>query len=263
MDVITAKNLSKKFNLEFDKQPSVLARILGVFSGRRRKREFLVIDDLSMRVRKGDFVGIIGRNASGKSTLLRTLAGIYPFDSGSLEIKGKVATVLELDLGLNPRLTLKENVYFSCSLLGMSKKEIDRKLDSILNFSELGDYLNVKLYKFSSGMEARLAFAIAIHQDFDILLIDEVISAGDAAFVEKCKEKILEFKRQGKTILFVTHRPDLSLCDRIIWIDRGKVIREGRRNVLNKYLRTCRKDKDLRSDHTFHSTGKGNIIPRI
>ena len=245
MDAIRATNISKTFRLEFEKQPSVLSRVLGIFSRKRSKREFRVIDNLSLRVKKGEFVGIVGRNAAGKSTLLRILAGIYPFDSGSLGIDGKVATMLELDLGLNKRLTLKENVYFSCSLLGMSKREIDRKLDSILEFSGLEDYLNVKLYKFSTGMETRLAFAIAIHQEFDILLIDEVIAAGDALFMRKCADKIREFKKQGKTILFVTHHNYPGFCDRIIWIDKGRIIKDGNREIFNEYIRkAARKGAD-------------------
>jgi ABC-type polysaccharide/polyol phosphate transport system ATPase subunit len=143
---------------------------------------------------------------------------------------------------LDKRLTLRDNVYFSCSLLGMSRREISRKFGSIVDFAELGGFEDVKLFKFSDGMIARLAFSIAIHQDFDILLVDETIAVGDASFVQKCENKIFEFKRAEKTIIYVSQSLDIGLCDRIVWMDKGRMMAIGGKEVIKKYWRDSIKD---------------------
>ncbi len=244
MNQIKIENLSKKFQLGSKKPPPFLNRVLEGFS-RKKQNKILALDNISLEVKKGEFLGIIGKNGAGKTTLLRILAGIYPYDSGKIETKGNLATVLGLDMGLKDRLTLRENVDLSCTLLGMDREKISNNLDSIIEFSELDGYQDTKLYKFSTGMRSRLAFSIAIQQDFDVLLVDESIAPGDSSFREKCYDRLQQFKRQSKTILFGSQYLDLlrpNLWDRIIWIDKGKIIRQGEEEVLKEYLQKCKKE---------------------
>jgi len=222
MITIEIKDLSKKFKI--------------------KQRLIYPVKNFSLDVRKGEILGIVGKNGAGKSTLLRILAGIYKPDGGRVTIRGRVATILGLNFGLDKRLTLRDNVYFSCSLLGMSKREINSKFGRIVEFAELKGFEDVKLYKFSDGMIARLAFSIAIHKDFDILLIDETISVGDVSFMQKCENKIFEFKKAEKTIVYVSHSLDIGLCDRIVWMDKGRIMAIGGREIIKKYWRDSVKD---------------------
>ncbi|NIA03979.1 MAG: ATP-binding cassette domain-containing protein, partial [Nitrospiraceae bacterium] len=183
----------------------------------------------NLRVKKGEVVGIIGRNTSGKSTLMKIIAGIIKPDTGRVIVKGRVLPIIELGVGFNPELTGRENIYLYGSLLGIPKKRLIEQLDNIIEFSELGRFINTKLKYYSSGMITRLAFSIAIAHEPDIILLDEILAVGDAPFQQKCIKKILDFKKAGKTILFVSHNADQIklLCDRVILLQKGKITFDG------------------------------------
>lgn len=211
---------------------SFLFNLRSAFSGFRRK--FVVLQDISFEVYRGEAVGIIGRNGAGKSTLLGLIAGVIKPDRGIVEVRGRVAPLLELGAGFHPELTGKENIILNGILLGMTKKEVLRKLDQIIEFSELGDFINQPLRTFSSGMIARLGFSVVIHLDADILLVDEVLAVGDTSFQKKCWQKINEFLERGVTILFVSHSLDQveRFCNRAIWIDNHKIRAIGEPKVV-------------------------------
>ena len=194
-----------------------------------KKNKILALENISFTVRDKEVVGIIGKNGAGKSTTLGLIAGVLAPTQGSVKVNGKIAPLLELGAGFHPDLTGKENIILNGILLGMTKKEIMDKLDSIIEFSELGEFINEPIRIYSSGMLSRLGFSVAVHVDPDILLIDEVLSVGDFKFQEKSKNKIYEFKQKGKTIIFVSH--DIGtikdLCTKVIVINNHKLIYEG------------------------------------
>ncbi len=188
-----------------------------------------VLSDFNLRVYKNDFVGIMGRNGVGKSTLLKLISQIYTPTSGSAKSYGSIVPLLELGAGFAPELNGYENIYLNSSILGFEKKEIDLLFDSIVNFSELGDHLERPVRNFSSGMLVRLGFSIAAHLNADILLFDEILAVGDAGFQKKCVDKIMDLHKKGKTIILVTHSPEQveSYCNRCVIIDAGKIIFDG------------------------------------
>nr|WP_295769403.1 ABC transporter ATP-binding protein [Rhodoferax sp.] len=202
-----------------------LSRIVGMAS-RNYFREFWALRDVSFDVKKGECFGILGRNGAGKSTLLQLLCGTLTPTQGHIEMHGRVAALLELGAGFNPEFTGVENVYLNASVLGLSTSEIDTKFDSIVAFADIGDFMDQPVKTYSSGMFVRLAFAIAIHVEPDILIIDEALSVGDIAFQNKCLLKIRELRDKGATLLFVTH--DLStlqlICDRVAWLRGGQLV---------------------------------------
>jgi ABC-type polysaccharide/polyol phosphate transport system ATPase subunit len=232
---IRVQNLSKCYQI-YDTprdrlKQFVLPRLRGI-AGKVRKqyfREFWALKDILFEVKKGETLGIIGRNGAGKSTLLQILCGTLTPSSGSVEINGRVAALLELGAGFNPEFTGRENVYMNASVLGLFKEEIDTHFDSIIAFADIGDFINQPVKTYSSGMFVRLAFAIAIHVEPNILIIDEALSVGDIAFQNKCVLKIRELRDKGTTLLFVTH--DLStlqlICDRVMWLHHGEIVMIG------------------------------------
>ena len=238
MDAIVVKNLSKKFKISYRKKQTVLARLLNSISGKIPKKEIWALRDMSFNVKKGEFIGIIGGNGSGKSTLLRVLSRIYKPYLGFFNVLGKTANMIDLNRVLNNRLTLRDNIYYICSLLDIGKKEIKQKFNSIVKFAELEEYTDTKLYQLSKGMRARLAVSIILVKNFDILIIDEIFSGEDEHFKSKILKKILEFKKQGKTILLVSH--DLNLiekfCDRLIWMNEGEIKKIGNpKEIVKEY----------------------------
>lgn len=202
-----------------------------------RKDEFWALDDVSFEVKKGETLGIIGPNGSGKTTLLKLLNGIFWPDKGKITIKGKVRALIELGAGFHPLLTGRENIYINAAILGMTKKEIDKKFDEIVEFADIGDFIDTPVKYYSSGMFVRLGFAIAIHSDPDILLIDEILAVGDYSFQTKCVKKIIELKK-NTTIIIISHNLDLiyNISDNSILINKGKIIFYGYPNeVIKKY----------------------------
>ena len=223
--MIKADKLSKTFRIPHEKRDSLKKSFVNLLK-KKTYTENCVLRDISFEVYSGEFYGIIGRNGSGKSTLLKILAGIYTYDSGELEINGSVSPFLELGVGFNPDLTGRENVYLNGAILGLSQKEIDSKYDEIVEFSELSEFMDQRLRNYSSGMQVRLAFAVAIHAHAPIILLDEVLAVGDLAFQEKCSKIFIDMKKEGKTIVFVSH--DMysmeRFCDRILLIEAGRVV---------------------------------------
>ncbi len=194
-----------------------------------KSNRFLALENISFEVKDKDVVGIIGKNGAGKSTTLGLIAGVLKPTSGRVEVNGRIAPLLELGAGFHPDLTGRENVILNGILLGMTKKEILSKLDSIIEFSELGEFIDQPIRIYSSGMLSRLGFSVAVHTNPDILLIDEVLSVGDFKFQEKSKNKIYEFKEKGKTIIFVSHDIGMveELCDKVILIHEHKLLYQG------------------------------------
>lgn len=197
---------------------------------RKYHRQFYALNDINLDIGRGEIVGIVGRNGSGKSTLLKLIAGVLTPNSGSVAVNGQVSALLELGAGFNPVFTGLDNIYFYGTILGLTRKEMDRKLDDIVAFADIGDFINQPLRTYSSGMKARLGFAVAVHINPDILILDEVLSVGDALFRRKCYAKMEEFFNSGKTILYVSHSADSvnQLCSRAILLERGSIIMDGK-----------------------------------
>jgi ABC-type polysaccharide/polyol phosphate transport system ATPase subunit len=227
MPVIEFQNVSKCFSRTGG---SKLLRVFLKEQLQKRNHEvFYALKDVSFRVEKGESLAIIGSNGAGKSTLLSLVAGLTLPNEGRVEVNGKVAALLELGTGFHPDLTGSENVMLNASILGLSRKRAEECYDAILDFSGIGDFIQQPLRTYSSGMVMRLAFAVAIHVDPDILIIDEVLAVGDQAFQAKCFDRICEFKKAGKTLLFVSHVPEMvkHLCDYSIWLEHGQVKASG------------------------------------
>lgn len=237
---IMVEHISKKFQIGFKKHQSALERCIGLFSGKEPKKTIQALKEVSFEAKKGEIVGIIGENGSGKSTLLRVIAGIYKQDEGKIITNGKIISVINLRVGLQDRLTMRDNIYLCCSLFGLSQNNIKQRFNSIVEFAELENFINTKIYQFSEGMKARLAFSIAIYCNPDILLLDEVFEVGDENFREKSSEKIKRFVKKGATVLLVSHNLTMieKHCDKIIWMEKGKIKKEGRtREVVEGYKR--------------------------
>ena len=237
---IEVKHVYKTFNVYLDKANTIKERLLFLFSrSRKEKRE--VLKDISIDIKKGEVVALIGTNGSGKSTLLKLMTKIIYPNKGSIEVYGKLTSLLELGAGFHPDFSGRENIYFNASIFGLTKKEIDKRLEKIIDFSELRDFIDNPVRTYSSGMFMRLAFAVAINVDADILLIDEILSVGDEHFQKKCFDKMRDLKKQGKTMVFVTHnmKAVTELCDRAVWLYEGKIKKDGTTtDVVEEYIKT-------------------------
>lgn len=241
MEKIVVNNVSKKFSMESKRNTNTLQRIVSILMGKENKSYLWALRNVSFSVKSQEIVGIIGYNGSGKSTLLKIISGIYTKDCGSIKTKGKVVPILGAGTGLNNRLTMKDNIYLLGTFLGLSQKEIKIRFNDIVNFSGLGNFVNTKLYKFSSGMMKRLAFSISVHSDPEVLLLDEVFEVGDKNFKIIAAKKIHELAKKGSSIIFVTHNIDnIKLqCDRVIWLHKGKILMTGKpKLVCHKYMTT-------------------------
>lgn len=207
---------------------------------RTKKRKKIVLKDISCKINKGETVALIGVNGSGKSTLLKLMTKIIYPEQGTIKINGKISSLLELGAGFNTDFTGRENIYFNASIYGLGRKEVDKIIDKIIEFSELGDSIDTPVRTYSSGMYMRLAFSIAVNVQAEVLLIDEILAVGDAHFQDKCLKKMQELKRQGKTMVFVSHSVAQvkSFCDRAIWLRDGVVRMDGPVNeVLDQYIK--------------------------
>jgi ABC-type polysaccharide/polyol phosphate transport system ATPase subunit len=224
---ISVDNISKKFRLYHEKNQFLKSAVL---RGKRASfDEFWALEEVSFEVPQGSTFGIIGSNGSGKSTLLKCLAGILSPDIGSISVNGRVAALLELGAGFHPEMTGRENIFLNGAILGMTQKELLRKLDAIIGFAGLEEFIDTPVKNYSSGMTVRLGFAIAINVDPEILIIDEVLAVGDSSFQQKCHEKIEDFKHEGRTIILVSHGLGevAQLCKTVAWIEKGHLKRIG------------------------------------
>lgn len=238
---ISVKNLYKSFRLPTEQSFGLKQAIFNRLRGIKGYKQQRVLRNISFEIKKGEFVGIVGRNGSGKSTLLKLLAGIYYPEKGEITINGTLVPFIELGVGFNPELTGRENVYMNGALLGFSNDEMDKMYDDIWEFAELKDFQDQKLKNYSSGMQVRLAFSIAIRARGDILLLDEVLAVGDAAFQKKCEDYFSSLKKDiNQTVILVTHSMEnvRKYCDRAILLENGKIIESGDPNrIADSYLK--------------------------
>jgi len=227
--MVSVDGLSKTFRIPLEGSSGLKQKLINTLKGRKGYREFTPLNDISFQIEKGEFFGIVGRNGSGKSTLLKTIAGIYTANKGDVTVNGSLVPFIELGVGFNPELTGRENVFLNGSLLGFSKKEMDAMYDQIVKFAELSEFMDERLKNYSSGMQVRLAFSIAIRAESDILLLDEVLAVGDAAFQQKCFDYFEQLHRDKRTVILVTH--DMGavqrFCNKALFLKGGKIVKIG------------------------------------
>ena len=236
--VIEAEHLSMMFNMSREKVDSLKEYVIRLVKRQLLFKEFWAVKDLSFTIRRGERVGLIGHNGSGKSTTLKMVCGVLKPTKGRVSVRGKVAPLLELGAGFDYNLTARENVFLNGAILGFSRSKMRDRYESIMEFAELKEFEDVALKNFSTGMVARLGFAIATCYDPDILIIDEILSVGDRDFQAKCHERIDELIGRGTTILFVSHSDDkiINICERVIWLDHGNMVADGEaRGIIERY----------------------------
>lgn len=254
---IVCEGVHKRFRVPVDRSTTLKYRLAHPRST-SRYHDLSALDDVSFSVPEGQFLGIVGHNGSGKSTLLKVLSRIYVPDSGTVALSGNVSPFLELGVGFNPELTARENIYLNGAVLGLTHAQLDERIDGIIDFAELTDFVDQKLKNYSSGMQVRLAFSVAIQADAQILLMDEVLAVGDQRFQEKCFDTFGLYKREGRTVILVTH--DLSAvnlyCDRALMLDHGKLVADGTpRDVTGVYKRRMGRASEAEDDR--HGIGQG------
>ena len=261
---IKVENLSKVYRL-YDKPMDRLKESIHPMRKKYHK-DFYALNDVSFEIKKGETVGIIGKNGSGKSTLLKIITGVLTPSAGSVEVNGKVSALLELGAGFNPEFTGIENIYLNGTIMGYTKEEMDTRLDDILSFADIGDFVHQPVKMYSSGMFVRLAFAVAISVEPDILIVDEALSVGDMYFQLKCINKIKEFKKRGKTILFVTHDVYTvrNICNYAVWINGGEIELEGEVEcVVNEYEKFFKRSDNFLGEtnvEEMRKVGKDEVL---
>lgn len=223
--IIEVKNVSMRFNLATEKIDTIKEYFLKLLKGQLMFNEFYALKDVNLTVNRGEAVALIGANGSGKSTLLKCIAGVLYPTTGSIEVRGSIAPLIELGAGFDSDLTARENIYLNGAVLGHDRKFMDEHFQSIVDFAELWDFIDVPVKNFSSGMVARLGFAIATEVSADILVVDEILAVGDFRFQEKCRARMMKMMSEGTTLLFVSHstRQVLQLCKKAVWLGNGKV----------------------------------------
>ncbi|MBR4036235.1 MAG: ABC transporter ATP-binding protein [Oscillospiraceae bacterium] len=237
--IVSVKNVSMRFNLASEKVDSLKEYFIKMTKKSLKFEEFWALNDVSIDIMPGDFYGLVGLNGSGKSTLLKTIAGVLKPTKGSVTVRGTIAPLIELGAGFDMDLTARENIYLNGAVLGFSKQFMDEHFQEIVDFSELHNFLDVPLKNYSSGMVARIAFAIATVTDPDILIADEVLSVGDYTFQQKCERRMRELIEGGTTVIFVSHSIEQvkALCNKATWLEHGKVIMTGAaEEVCNEYM---------------------------
>lgn len=263
---LRVEHVSKSFRLPTEKSNGIKQLAINTLKGVKGYDEQQVLKDISFNVEKGDFFGIVGRNGSGKSTLLKIISQIYEPDSGSVSVNGKLVPFIELGVGFNPELTGRENVYLNGALLGFSHEEVNAMYEDIVEFAELEKFMDQKLKNYSSGMQVRLAFSIAIKADADILVLDEVLAVGDEAFQRKCFGYFAELKRNKKTVILVTHSMDyvLKFCNKAALIDKGHDLEVGRPvDIAHIYRSINIQSKDKNKNKTGDSSVIGTQVDNI
>lgn len=244
---IRVKNVEKYFKVYMDKGNMLKERI--IFANRNKYEKRQILNGISFDIPKGQAVGLIGRNGCGKSTTLKMLTKILKPNAGEVEVNGRVSSLIELGAGFHPDMTGRENIYINATIFGLDKEEIDARLDDIIRFSELEDYIDNPVRTYSSGMYMRLAFAVAINVNADVLLIDEILAVGDVSFQKKCFERLKEIKEEGTTIVIVSHSMEqlYSICDRLIWIEKGRILEDGEPKLIGMhYLDSMEDDRIAR-----------------
>ena len=228
-NIIEVNNVTMRFNLAEQRTDTLKEYVLKLISGKLHFNEFYALKNVSFQVKRGEAVALIGKNGSGKSTMLKILAGVMYPTEGSVEVNGSMAPLIELGAGFDLELTARENIYLNGAILGHDRVFMDQHFEEIVDFSELRDFLDVPLKNYSSGMTARLGFSIATVIQADILVVDEVLAVGDVRFQEKCKEKIANLLERGTTLLFVSHSEDQvkQLCPKSVWLDHGNLMAFG------------------------------------
>ena len=237
---IKVENVTKSFKLYYDK-PSTLKERL-VFWNKKKSENRVILKNINLDIKKGETVALIGVNGSGKSTLLKLMTKIIYPTKGKITVNGKLTSLLELGAGFHPDFTGRENIYFNASIFGLTKSEIEKRVDDIIEFSELGEFIDSPVRTYSSGMYMRLAFSVAINVDAEILLIDEILAVGDQHFQDKCFAKLRELRDSDKTIVIVSHSlgPIKDLCNRAVWIYNGEIRLDGKTNeIIDEYLKVC------------------------
>jgi ABC-2 type transport system ATP-binding protein len=267
-DVIQVDHVSKKFVVHKDK--SLKERIVNAGRSKRFASEYWALQDISFAVHAGESLGLAGANGSGKSTLLKIIGGILTPDNGQVRVRGRIAALLELGAGFHPDLTGRENIQLNASILGLSDEEIADQMESIIDFSGIRDFIDTQVKFYSSGMYVRLAFAVAVHSNPDILLVDEVLAVGDEPFQRKCMEKIREFQAEGRSIILVSHSAQqiIDVCDRAIVLDHGHIIAAGEaRDAMGllheNYEEQIQKDmerEDAKRDAGGDDTGTQHVV---
>lgn len=235
---IVVEHVYKSFNIYLDKANSLKEKLL--FWNRNRKEKREVLNDINLTIKNGEAVALIGVNGSGKSTLLKLMTKIIYPNKGKITTNGKLTSLLELGAGFHPDFSGRENIYFNASIFGLTKKEINNRIDKIIEFSELGEYIDNPVRTYSSGMYMRLAFSIAINVDAEILLVDEILAVGDQHFQEKCISKMKQLKEEGKTMIFVTHSMNTvkQFCTRAVWLNKGSIKMDGDpESVIKEYIK--------------------------
>jgi ABC-2 type transport system ATP-binding protein len=254
--VIEVEGLSKRFVIRKDK--SIKERIVNAALSRRHREDFWALRDVDLSIASGTTVGLIGPNGSGKSTLLKAIGGIIQPTSGTVRRRGRLAALLELGAGFHPDLTGRDNIYLNAAILGLTRAQTDRHFDAIVDFSGIEDFIDTQVKFYSSGMYVRLAFAVAVHVDPDVLLVDEVLAVGDEPFQRKCMDRIKGFQREGRTIVLVTHALDqvVEICNRAVVLEHGRVVVDG---TAREATRVLRADFDEQATETLATSGRGTV----
>lgn len=224
---IIVQDVVKSFDIKH--AHSLKESFISLIKREKLSSKFHALDGISFEVQAGESVALMGSNGSGKSTTLKLISGVYQPDEGWVRTRGRVGGLLEVGAGFHPNLTGRDNVYLNAAILGMTKEETDERLEAILDFAGIGDFIDTEVKRYSSGMYSRLGFAVAVHTELDVILVDEVLSVGDAAFRAKCDDKIMELREQGKTFFIVSHNTKTvkKLCDRGILLKNGKIVFDG------------------------------------
>ena len=256
--------VSKRFTIRRDS--SIKERIVTLGrAGRRHRQDFWALRDVTLDINAGETIGLIGHNGSGKSTLLKVIGGIIEPTSGTVTERGRLAALLELGAGFHPDLTGRENVFLNASVLGLSREETEARFDDIVEFAAIGDFIDTQVKFYSSGMYVRLAFAVAVHTDPDVLLVDEVLAVGDEAFQRKCMDRIRQFQQEGRTIILVSHSLDqvADLCSRCVLLDGGSVLYDGQPSVAVAKFRDLLEERRLAEAHAKAKNLRDGAILRV